>query len=191
MGGPVASVEAQGDPRFDLTVLDTYKTTPFVPRYPTDRRTFYSPVDAVHDVLVHCAKAAEHDILIAMYGFDDDELVDVLLDKMTSEHVNVELVLDKSQAGGVHEKKLLERWYGGAPRTSVTIGNSEKHAIMHMKVLVVDGVLSINGSTNWSESGEGKQDNQLTVDLDPYIAIEATHRIRTIRLKMQEAVAPK
>lgn len=153
---------------------------------------FFSPVDDVHSVLVDCAKAATKDVCIAMYGFDDPELVDVLLEKMNSEHVNVELTLDKSQAGGVHERKLLDTWRKGAPQTSVTIGNSEKHAIMHLKMGVVDGLLTFNGSTNWSDSGETKQDNQLTVDLDPYVAIEALHRIRTIRLSMLSApVKPK
>lgn len=172
------------DPRADLSVLDVHKAGGFVPGYPLDRRVFFSPVDDIHNVLVDCVSAAQKDVIIAMYGFDDDNLVDVLLSKMNSEHVNVELTLDKSQAGGVHEKKLLETWKAGAPQTSITIGNSEKHAIMHMKMGVIDGLLTFNGSTNWSASGETKQDNELGVDIDPYIAIEALHRIRTIRLAM-------
>jgi hypothetical protein len=38
-----------------------------------------------------------------------------------------------------------------------------KHAISHLKVLIVDGGFVVIGSIHWSISGEEKQDNQLTV----------------------------
>ena len=178
------------DPRADLSVLDVHKAGGFVPGYPATARIFYSPVDDIHNVLVDCVQSAKKDVLIGMYGFDDDNLVDVLLEKMNSEHVNVELTLDKSQAGGVHEKKLLDTWRAGAPATSITIGNSEKHAIMHLKMGIIDGILTFNGSTNWSDGGENRQDNELTVHLDALVAAEAAHRLRAIRLAMLAAESP-
>lgn len=166
----------------DFKDLSKLKITPFVPGYPGEILTFYSPVDDVPSVLQKVAEGATKSLVIAMYGFDDDKLVQIILEKMTHENVYVQLSLDKSQAGGVHEKALLAQ--ADFPATSIAIGNSEKHAIMHMKMLVVDGLDVCTGSTNWSTSGETAQDNQLTVIRHPYVAAEATARISAIHANM-------
>lgn len=46
------------------------------------------------------------------------------------------------------------------------------HAISHLKVAIVDALYIVSGSTNWGNSGEQKQDNQLTVTNDRVIAAE-------------------
>jgi phosphatidylserine/phosphatidylglycerophosphate/cardiolipin synthase-like enzyme len=41
-----------------------------------------------------------------------------------------------------------------------------------MKIVIVDGVYTVRGSTNWSLAGEQKQDNELTVHNNAVIAAE-------------------
>jgi len=173
-----------------LAILDQYKTAGFPPGYPPYARAFFSPVDNVHGALTALIKSAASSLVVAMYGFDDDELAAALKEKMTAEHVYVSLTLDSSQAAGVHERGLLAA--DAFPATSVAVGRSEAGAIMHLKMVIIDGLDVITGSTNWSASGEGKQDNQLTVVRDALVAAESRARVDAIHANMiAKAGAPR
>jgi phosphatidylserine/phosphatidylglycerophosphate/cardiolipin synthase-like enzyme len=160
--------------------------------YPEDKRTFYSPVDQVHDVLKQLLASASKSVVVSMYGYDDDELDVVIRSKLESDKIFVQMSLDKSQAAGKHEKEILAKWSNDGIGNSIAVGRSEHAAIMHLKMVIIDGLDVITGSTNWSKSGQSDQDNQLTVIRDPLVAAEARARVDIIHDAMlkQMAAAP-
>lgn len=157
-----------------ITDLDRYKSPPGNdPDYPINMRTFYSPVDDVHGVLKHVITACTRSLIIAMYGWDDDELAAMVAHLIDNPAIYCQITLDRSQAGGVHEKALLAKFRHEMTGNSVAIGSSERGAIMHRKMVIVDGLWRVTGSTNWSTSGETLQDNELTVLASAPAAAEA------------------
>lgn len=160
-------------PEFDWNDLGRYKASGrFLDGYPLDVRTFYSPVDDVHGVLTGLLASTQKSVVLNMYGYDDDDLNDIIMSKLKNEHIYVQMSLDKSQAAGVHERQLLADWNHDLIGNSIAIGHSTKGAISHMKIVIVDGVYTVRGSTNWSLAGEQKQDNELTVHNNAVIAAE-------------------
>jgi phosphatidylserine/phosphatidylglycerophosphate/cardiolipin synthase-like enzyme len=161
-------------PEFSWEELAQYKSERrFLDGYPADQRSFFSPRDSLHPLLASLLSSAQHSLVLNMYGYDDDELDAIIREKLDSDHVYVQMSLDKSQAGGAHEKALLAKWSNTGFGNSIAIGTSEvKHAISHLKVLIVDGVYTVTGSTNWSISGESEQDNQLTLNRNAVVASE-------------------
>ena len=155
-----AALEAAADPAatlnaFTLDDLAPYKREKSFPTGDSpDFRVFYVGRDDVHGVLKHLLARCSRSLRLNMFGYDDDELDQIIRGLVDSEHVFVQGTLDRSQAGGVHEAKILGAW-DPAMRNSFAVGTSATHQISHTKGGVIDGVVAWEGSTNWSASGEG------------------------------------
>src|SRR5512136_1651464 len=131
----------------------TYSTTAS-----KDFHLFYVGRDDVHDILKHVLSRVSVSLYLNMFGFDDEELNDILMAKVSDPRVTMLITLDKSQAGGVHEKILLDSDAAKNPKafnTYFVLGQSATHQISHTKGFVADGKVGGEGSTNWSTSGEG------------------------------------
>ena len=130
----------------------------FSPKSSADFRLFYVGRDDVHDILKHVLSRVTVSLYMNMFGYDDDELNDLIMDIVHNRNVTCLITLDKSQAGGVHEKRLLDSDAAKDPKgfnTHFVIGNSATHQISHTKGFVAYGLVGAEGSTNWSASGEG------------------------------------
>jgi len=144
---------------FDLTDLQQYtREKNYATTASKDFHLFYVGRDDVHDLLKHVLSRVSISLYLNMFGFDDEELNDILMAKAKDPHVMMMITLDKSQAGGAHEKRLLDSDVANDPaafNTYFVIGQSATHQISHTKGFVADGKVGGEGSTNWSASGEG------------------------------------
>jgi hypothetical protein len=159
-----SEINALGDPAqslqtFDLTDLQQYtQEKSYATTASKDFHLFYVGRDDVHNILKHVLSRVSISLYLNMFGFDDEELNDILMAKARDPRVLMMVTLDKSQAGGQHEKKLLASDVASNPtafNTYFVLGESVTHQISHTKGFVLDGKVGGEGSTNWSVSGEG------------------------------------
>jgi hypothetical protein len=144
---------------FTLGDLAQYtKERAYSPQVSSDFHLFYVGRDDVHDILKHVLSRVTTSLYLNMFGYDDDELNDILFALAVDPTITMLITLDKSQAGGVHEKKLIALDQSKDLRafnTHFAIGQSATHQISHTKGFVADGKVGGEGSTNWSTAGEG------------------------------------
>ncbi len=155
---------ALGDPTQSLQTFTLNDLAQFTKEkaYSTDAskdvHLFYVGRDDVHDILKYILSRVTISLYLNMFGFDDPELNNIVMQKALNPAVTMMITLDKSQAGGVHEKALIEadeKYNLAAYNTHFVTGQSATHQISHTKGFVADGRVAAEGSTNWSSSGEG------------------------------------
>jgi hypothetical protein len=123
-----------------------------------DFHLFYVGRDDVHDILKYVLSRVTVSLYLNMYGYDDDELNQILWAKALDPSVTMLITLDKSQSTSKHEKQLLDSDIANNPtayNTHFVVGTSATGQISHTKGFVADGKVAAEGSTNWSTSGEG------------------------------------
>jgi hypothetical protein len=172
---------------FSLDDLAVYTAEQaFGPTASSDFRVFYVGRDDVHGVLMHLFTRVTLSVKMNMFGYDDDELNNVLMGLVHNPSVVVSVTLDKSQASGPTEKAILSSDIGQNAQdfaNDFAVGDSATGQISHTKGGILDGIVAFEGSTNWSSSGEGTgisltaakqapgfkaQNNTLTVYVNSY-----------------------
>jgi hypothetical protein len=171
--------------RFTLEELAPFtKEGEFASNASRDFHLFYVGRDDVHGVLKYLLSRTTTSLYLNMFGYNDEELNQECMRCARDRSITTVITLDKSQAGGVHERAILRsnvRKNPAAFHTHFVLGQSATHQISHTKGGVLDGRVGFEGSTNWSASGEGTfvvrgrpggpgyraQNNTLAVFTDP------------------------
>ncbi|WP_176714824.1 hypothetical protein [Leifsonia xyli] len=160
-----------------------------------DHYLFFVGRDDIHSILLNILQAETLAFRLNMFGYDDDELNQAIIALIRRPGVFVQGTLDRSQAAGVHEKRILEA-NATTPEwsSSFAIGQSETHQISHTKGGVLAGQgIGFEGSTNWSASAEGTsislkadvanppgfkaQNNTLLLSTNPVYLVRFTARL--------------
>ena len=167
---------------FELDHLAPYMSERAFPASASrDFRIMFAGRDNIHDALKHVLSRVRISLYLNMFGYADPSLNDLLMSIVHNRSITCMITLDSSQAGGKHERALLESDAAKDPdgfKTSFIIGQSATHRISHTKGFVADGCVGAEGSTNWSNDGEGvgthAQNNTQTFLTDPW----AVHRFQ-------------
>lgn len=145
-----------------LDELAPYHATPVPDAASRDYRGFFVGWDDVHGVLKFLlSRPGLAALTMNMFGYDDEQLNTIVMGLVCDPAVLTRITLDKSQAGGAHERLLLDadrKQSLAAFNSHFAIGRSATHSISHTKGGVIryhDGAVAWEGSTNWSADGEG------------------------------------
>jgi hypothetical protein len=130
----------------------------FGPTASPDFRVFYVGRDDVHGVLMHLFTHVSLSVKMNMFGYDDQDLKNVLMGPEQSPSVMVQVTLDKTQASCPAEKAILSSDVGQDDEgfaNDLVVGESSTGQISDAKGGVLDGIVAFEGSTNWSSPDEG------------------------------------
>ena len=113
-----------------------------------DVHLFYVGRDDVHNILKYVLSRVRVSLYLNMFGYDDQELNDILMAKVLDPNVTMLITLDKSQTGSKTEQALIAKDKQvnlAAFGTHFVIGQSATHQISHTKGFVADGKVAGEG----------------------------------------------
>ena len=138
------------------------------------RHTLYTPGDDVKGTLDALPRGAGKSIDVEIYGLTDTALIGEMIEA-ARRGVHVRVNNDRSQSAGSADKAALQMLVdAGLPNIEVRVTESERGAIDHLKLLILDGEdgamanssAVAYGSYNFS-SNAALQDNVFVVTNDP------------------------
>src|ERR1700741_1491491 len=90
---------------FDLVDLAQYtKEGHYSPSASSDFHLFYVGRDNVHEILQDVLSRVTASLYLNMFGYDTDEMNELAMGIAHDPSITCFITLDRSQAGGVHEK---------------------------------------------------------------------------------------
>lgn len=117
-------------------------------------------------LVVRTIESASKEILVAAYSFTDARIARSLVDA-SRRGVRVRVVLDSSQLSGKYSSATF------LANAGLPVRIDGKHAIMHNKYMVIDGVTVQTGSFNYTSAAIRKNaENVLVVRDNPQLAKE-------------------
>ena len=132
---------------------------------------------SIRKEILRCLDRANNKIVVAVYWFTNDQLFNKLIEKL-DQKVSVELVVHNdyvnNRANGLPLKTFLE--CGGKLYFS-----KEEHP-MHNKFCVIDDIVLINGSYNWTYYAEDKnKENILVIEEESDLAAQFLREFENLK----------
>jgi len=127
----------------------------------------FSPGNSCNGPIVDAIDLAEKTVDIAIYSFTDTYIAEAVLEA-DRRGVKVRILMDKLQAAGKYalDEFLIE--------ADLFVCVDKRSGAMHHKFVVIDEMLVITGSYNWTANANKKNNENLLMILDKRLAKEYT-----------------
>jgi len=123
---------------------------------------YFSPKGQCEEQLLYWINRANTSIHILIYSFTLDSISDALIEAH-NRGVDVKVVFEKQQITKYSEYQKLKA-------AGISVRNDTNPKLMHDKVMIVDGIIVITGSYNYSASAENYNNENMIIILSDYIA---------------------
>lgn len=123
---------------------------------------YFSPRGGCEDELLYWISRANQSLHILIYSFTLDSIGNALV-QAHNRLIEVQVVFETSQISQYSEYQALKD--GG-----VTVRTDTNSDFMHNKVMIVDGIVVLTGSFNWSSHAENENNENLIVIEGIYVA---------------------
>jgi phosphatidylserine/phosphatidylglycerophosphate/cardiolipin synthase-like enzyme len=109
----------------------------------------FSPNGGGEALVVAAVNSAQHQILVQAYNFTSPAILQALLNAKVQKHLDVRLILDKSNEQVRYEQNIQQFIAARVP-----VATDYSVAIAHNKVMIIDGTDVITGSFNFTTSAQ-------------------------------------
>jgi len=123
---------------------------------------FFSPKGGCENEVLYWISRANESIHILIYSFTLDSIGDALLEAR-DRGIEVRVVFEEDRISQYSEYQKLKD-------AGITVRIDTNSRSMHHKVLIVDGILVLTSSFNWSDNGENYNNENLIVIESSYVA---------------------
>jgi phosphatidylserine/phosphatidylglycerophosphate/cardiolipin synthase-like enzyme len=126
---------------------------------------YFTPPANAATAIVKAIDASEREVLVQAYGFTHNAIAQALV-RAHQRDVKVRVLLDqKSQMSNRYVIGLLND-------VDIAVRQDGKHAIAHNKVIVIDQVVVITGSFNFTNSAETRNAENILILKSPDLALQ-------------------
>lgn len=126
-------------------------------------QVYFSPTGGCTAAITNELGKATNSVLVQAYSFTSAPIANALV-AAHDRGVMVTIILDKGQKTAKNSK------VGSVSQAGITTLIDAKHAIAHNKVMVIDGLVLITGSFNFTKAAEEKNAENLLIIRDKELA---------------------
>jgi phosphatidylserine/phosphatidylglycerophosphate/cardiolipin synthase-like enzyme len=130
-------------------------------------QVYFSPYGGCTEAIVKALNKAKQTVLVQAYSFTSAPIAAALRDAHRR-GVKVQVVLDKSQKTDKYSSATFLKNVG------IPVWIDSKHAIAHNKIIIIDAVIVITGSFNFSKAAEERNAENLLIINNKQIADKYT-----------------
>lgn len=123
---------------------------------------YFSPKGGCKNQIIYWISRANRSVHVLIYSFTLSEIADALIEAK-NRGIDVKVVFEKDQVSKYSQ-------YFRLARAGVSVRNDTNPNYMHNKVAIIDGVIVLTGSYNWSDSAEYYNNENLIIIRDEDVA---------------------